>query len=616
MRLRFLSFVFFISFASFSSHAVEDAYTEKKEAIVRSLQKLQRNRPELKESLAGVGYLEQGLRIQTYFSGETAHEVYNLPLPDDVFRSMNHALRAYKQGQPLEPQEITQQKSQAFFKQKRQPVLRSMSSSPKNMETTWSKPLPSKDPIDLSALLISEEKPFELHKTQEKFSPSNTDTPFFETAHLISNQALEREKSPPPKRSDAQKKRLSLVQKILDLRGKKGKEKEKRKSVGPLPPLADLLDLECPSEEGEPTLGTKKSPPPKRSETPKRTLAFRQSSLEPKEEKKRSLNLEIQPLAFEPIDLGQKETKQGSSSLLGLKAKKAGRPLKDFFSDYFQIVVKKKFEGTQSASYFENLDPMEEFEKAVSQTLLTEAYKPIILPIAGEKTLSPLVFVLGTLNQIFFTRFSDQPVYTHGEKVNPVAQSRFDCFYALELIEQLNGFQQSEETAIVSFFSDILIPLEEMKQNMKPIFEASLEIQQTILGLAETAPPETLEKIGIALYMALYDSFPYVLSLDDFKNPRELLVYLEHLAQHHLATFYLFNPESVRERFEFRGMNQRQAVVEALNHTAKRFKKPPFDHDLERFEATKFLERYVSELHQEAEVWVIFGFESLARALK
>jgi hypothetical protein len=57
-------------------------------------------------------------------------------------------------------------------------------------------------------------------------------------------------------------------------------------------------------------------------------------------------------------------------------------------------------------------------------------------------------------------------------------------------------------------------------------------------------------------------------------------------------------------------------VVEAFNHTAKRFKKTPFDHDLGSFETLGFLEHYVSDLRQEAETWVASGFESLTQALK
>ncbi|MGL4426580.1 MAG: hypothetical protein ACRCUQ_02345 [Alphaproteobacteria bacterium] len=744
MRLRFLNFVFFVSFLPFSAEAVEDAYTEKKEAIVRSLQKLQETRPELKEPLAGLDYLEQGLRIQTHFSGETAHEVYSLPLPDKILKSMNHALRIYKQEQTLESQEVAQAKSQTFFKLKRQPVFRSASSNTETESMTRSKSPPSKRSEE-PAGLISRNKSFGLHNVQEKFSPSNADPLSFEITHLGFEK--EREKSPlaspktspSSKRLEAQKERFSLMQKILDLRDKKRKEREKRKSINPLPSLIDFPDLmqapeenehslkakespfpkrsEAPKrmlafrqlsagpkeekkrsvnleiqplaselvdltqkegkqggsfilsqkksplpkrsetpkrafasrqpslepkeekkrsinleiqplaselvdltqkegkEEGSFILSQKKSPLPKRSETPKRTIASRQPSAGPKEEKKRSINLEIQPLAFEPIDRTQKERKQGGSFLLGMKAKKTPKTLQEFFDDYFQTAAEKKFESAQSVFYFENSDSREEFEKAVNQMLFAEVYKPLLLPVAGEESLSPLIFTLGTLNQIFFARFSDQPVYARGEKVNPVVQSRFDCFYTWELIEQLNSFQQSESKK-VSFFSGVSTPLEEMKQNMKPVFDLSLEIQQAILDLAETAPPETLEKIGTALYIAFYDSFPYVLSLEEFKKPHELIGYLERLAEHYLATSYLFNPESVRDRFEFQGMRQRHAVVEALNHTAKRFKKPPFDHDLGRFETIGFLEHYVSDLRQEAETWVASGFKSLAQAFK
>ncbi|MGL4825029.1 MAG: hypothetical protein ACRC4G_02375 [Alphaproteobacteria bacterium] len=105
-------------------------------------------------------------------------------------------------------------------------------------------------------------------------------------------------------------------------------------------------------------------------------------------------------------------------------------------------------------------------------------------------------------------------------------------------------------------------------------------------------------------------------NLEDFKGPRQLLGHLELLAGHYLATYYPFNPESVRDRFEFHGIRQRQAVVEALDYTAKRFKKPSFEHDPGRFEATQFLVQYVSALRQEAEACVASGFKSLAQALK
>ncbi|MGL5784984.1 MAG: hypothetical protein ACRCYZ_05970 [Alphaproteobacteria bacterium] len=439
-----------------------------------------------------------------------------------------------------------------------------------------------------------------------------------------------------------------MMQKIQDLRDQKRKEKEKRKSVNPevrpLSPLVGFPGLIQISEKNEQGLKEKKSPPPKRPESPKRTF-FKQPSAGAKEEKKRLVNLEIQPLASDLIDrVPKEETYEGSfilglkksppperpesskktlfrqpsaegSFLLKLKEKKPRFTLKDFFGDYFQIVAEKKFENTPNVFYFENSNSKEEFEKAVNQMLFSEAYKPLILPVAGGEQLSPLVFAMGTLNQVFFTRFSDQPLYVCGEKVNPVVQSRFDCLYAWEFIEQLNGFQQGESKKN-SLFSDVSTTLEEMKENMRPVFDFSLEIHRVILNLAETAPPETLEKIGTALYIALYDSFPYTLFPEDFKNPRGLIDYLELLARHYLATAYFFNPESVRERFEFQGIQKRQALVEALNHTAKRFKKPPFDHDPGRFEATRFLVRYVSALRQEAENWVESGFKSLAQAFK
>ncbi|MGL4371997.1 MAG: hypothetical protein ACRCTK_05035, partial [Alphaproteobacteria bacterium] len=48
-------------------------------------------------------------------------------------------------------------------------------------------------------------------------------------------------------------------------------------------------------------------------------MLFRQPSAGAKEEKKRSVNLEIQPLASEPIDLTQKEERHEGSFILSSK---------------------------------------------------------------------------------------------------------------------------------------------------------------------------------------------------------------------------------------------------------------------------------------------------------
>ncbi|MGL5784985.1 MAG: hypothetical protein ACRCYZ_05975 [Alphaproteobacteria bacterium] len=179
MRLRFLNFVFFISLVSFSAQAVEDVYAEKKEAMVRSLQKLQKNRPELKEPLEGIDYLEQGLRIQAHFSREAAHETYNLPLPDDVFKSMVYDLKVYKQEQPLEPQEATQAKFQTLFK-KRQPVLRPAFSNAETQDITRStSPLkhPEEPEIPIAGAFGSQQS------VQEKISIPNENLLSFKMAH-------------------------------------------------------------------------------------------------------------------------------------------------------------------------------------------------------------------------------------------------------------------------------------------------------------------------------------------------------------------------------------------------------------------------------------------------
>ncbi|MGL4371996.1 MAG: hypothetical protein ACRCTK_05030 [Alphaproteobacteria bacterium] len=232
MHLRFSNFVFFISFLSFSAEAVDDVYTEKKEAIVRSLQKLQKNRPELKEPLAGIDYFEQGLRIRAHFSGETAHEIHSLPLPDEILKPMIHALRTYKQEQPLEPQEAAQVKSQPLFKLKRHPVLRSASSNRETEDMKRPKSPPSKRSEE-PEMPIAKNQSFGLRDVPAKISPPNAAPLSSEIVPLGFEKESKKSSPISPTtypsliRSEAPKERFSLMQKILELREKKEKRGRK-----------------------------------------------------------------------------------------------------------------------------------------------------------------------------------------------------------------------------------------------------------------------------------------------------------------------------------------------------------------------------------------------------
>jgi hypothetical protein len=626
MRLQVFIFFLWAGFSLTTAEAVEDTHTEEKEAIVRSLRKLQKSRPELKEVLSGLEYLEQGVRIQTSFSGKDANTFYELPLSNAIAKSIEKTLNTYKEGtinQESERAKSPNSPNSLRFLVFRNRVSRDEEKTivdnqifPQPPEITREKSLPLKGSVDFKKMLFRK-KSGDLREEKGKKESLDPDpsSPAVEIVHPDLKQAPEEKKqdgffiseiknTPPPKRREDSKRVFAFKQKSDTPQ----KKREERKSLdpNPSPPAVEIVrpDLKQAPEEKEDFFISeiKNTPPPKRREDSKR-----ESAATPQRER-----LEKKPSTF-AFETSEKK-KQDGFFTLGLE--KSPATLTKLFDAHLQIAAEKKAEETQRLPYFEHSDPSGEFKQIIRETASAAVYIPVLLPIVGEETLSPLVFVLGTFNQVFFARFPVQPIHLRWGKVAPVVCSRLDCLYAWEFIEHLNGFQQPPLKSEFLFNLDFQASVDEMLQNMEPVFNLSFEIQHAILDLAATAPAETLEKIGTSLYVALYDSLPYALSLQDFQKPRQLLEYLESLAKNWLATSTLFNPEKMSERFEFQGIPKRRIVLETLNHTAKRFKKPPFDHDPGRFETLGFLKAYILELRQEAESWVTSGFGSLTQAFE